>query len=1140
MNAQSLLAFLYSKGVVLAVEQEDLLIDDVNKILDADIIASIKQHKKALIALINQLNRESAVTIKAEKSPRNFPFTFDCSFSQKRMLFMESLAGEQSFYNMPFAYKISGVLNIPAFNSALTGLLNKYDILRTTYIQREDEYIQSVGPLLSDKSELFVLDVDDISDAGDIELCLQQRLQKEAQYVFDLQAEFPVKAALIKTDKEEFVLSLNIHHIAADGRSARNIIQTINEGYQFHTRQTHAGAADNANIFQYIDYIKWQKQWLHSRLCREAKAYWLETLQDLPELHNFPTDYTRPAVLGVDGDTCIHIPAASLFSKINSVAKQHQTTPFVLIQAVFSAFLARYTDDTDIVFGTAAANRQPGEFIDSVGLFVNTLVLRYTVENGCSLIDLLAQAKLNHKNALRYQQFPFDQLVEELNPKRSLAYNPLVQIMLVMQDDSTDLLDLAGIKTEVLPQSQAVSKFDFTLHVKLAAEKIAFHWEYNRALFKAETIENIAGQFETFLAAALASPAKNIEQIALLPPDTMVPKPDASRFPPPVCIHELFENSVRQAPDAIAVSDGHNALTYRQLNDSAEVVAAHLSHLCDIKGARIAVCMEKSIELVIAMLAVFKAGGVYVPVDPSYPQERIDYMLQDSNVKILLSNTCSRFSLAQSQVDIRLIEDLLARPPVRLDLARVTPEQAAYVIYTSGSTGRPKGVEVPHQSLFYSLQANKLALEFDARDIMPTIGSQAFGVSLLEILLPLISAAQVLIVTKQQVGDIEKLIDHTDKVTVLHAVPSIMSQWLDMIEGDDVNGRYANLRLLLVGAEPVPETLIKKIKQWRPEVTLLVLYGMTESSVVSSSYEATMQTPSGYCMGRPHANTQFYVLNKQRSIQPKGVPGELYVGGLSLATRYLNQAELTAEKFIASPFHQGERLYQTGDRVRCLNDGNYEFLGRVDNQVSLRGVRIELGEIESLAMAIQGVDKVITHVMTMNSGDRVLVLYYTAGQEPAHVPALSEKIKATLANQLPEHMMPSVIQHLPEFPLNPNGKVDRKKLPQPVFNRVITEPANDIEQQLLELWQELLENKQISVEDNFFEIGGHSLIATRLIARVRSHFSVSLPLTALFKSPTIRSCAVLLEEILKEEYSRSLINQDSAGENAELVDEIII
>lgn len=1146
MNAQSLLTFLYNKGVALAVEQEDLLIEDVNNALDNDLISRIKQHKTALIVLLNKLNTAATETIPVEKIMRSYPYQFDCSLSQKRMLFMESLAGEQSFYNLPFAYEISGLLDINALSSALISLVNKHDILRTIYLLQEDEYIQKVNPLISAQSEQFSIDVQDISNLTEIELCVKERLKEDAQYRFNLQEEYPIKASLLKINKNEFVLSLNIHHIAADGWSAQNIINDINEGYKLYLNQPNEiinrkiSSVDNTNIFQYVDYTVWQKQWLQSNAYQEAKSYWLDTLQDLPELHNFPTDHSRPASLGVEGETYAQVINAALVSDVKHLSKEYKTTPFVLIQAVFAAFLARYTDDTDIVFGTAVANRQPIEFIDSIGLFVNTLVLRYGLENGGSLIDLVAQAKLINKNALKYQQFPFDQLVEELQPKRSLGYNPLVQIMLVMQDDSIDLLDLVDVKTQVLSQYQAVSKFDFTLHIKLSANKMTFNWEYNKSLFTAETINNIASQFEFFLTTALSAPEKNTNLIVSLSPNEITQKPDAKLFPSPIAIHQLFESNVKQVPDALALTDEYSTLTYQQLNDSADIVAAHLNNLCPVKGERIAVCMGKSIELVIGMLAVLKMGGIYVPIDPSYPQERINYMLQDSNVNILLSNNNTQLIIEQESVEIHLVENMLATPEVEANLVSVTPEQAAYVIYTSGSTGKPKGVEVSHQSLFYSLQANKLALDFNAKDIMPTIGSQAFGVSLLEILLPLISAAQVQIVTKQQVGDIEKLIKHTDKVTVLHAVPSIMSQWLELVDNDDFKSSYANLRLLLVGAEPVPDALIKRIKQWRSNVKLLVLYGMTESSVVSSSYEATMDGPSCYCIGRPHTNTQFYVLNKDKKIQPKGVPGELHVGGLSLATGYLNQAELTTDKFIDSPFHQGERLYQTGDRVRCLSDGNHEFLGRIDNQVSLRGVRIELGEIESLATIIQGVKQVIAHVMTMNNGDSTLVLYYTAEQVQVDKSALSKVIRATLAKQLPEHMIPSVIQLILEFPLNPNGKVDRNKLPQPVFNHVIIEPMNDIEQQLLDLWQDLLQNNNISVEDNFFEIGGHSLIATKLTSRVRTHFSVSLPLTALFKSPTIRTCAVLIEQALKEQYSLSLINNDSGNESVLLVDELII
>lgn len=1140
MTAQALLTFLYQSQVAITVEQGDLFLDDPGGVLNEELITQIKIHKSALIALIAKLAAANN-SLKPEQAELTFPHSSDCSLAQKRMLFMESLAEQGSFYNMPFAYRLTGELKVSALYAAFVKLINKHDILRTRFSLNDGEYFQHVQDHIACQSEQFNIERHDICALRKKEQTsfVQSCLQQEAEYSYDLTQQFPIKVALIELNQQEFVLSINIHHIAADGWSARNIIRDLNEAYRESlTATAEASLFVPPPCYQYTDYVAWQKKWLQSPSFYEAKAYWLEQLKGLPELHNFPLDYTRPASLAVDGDIYSHLLSDLSRTGLNDFAKAHDTRLFVVLQALFAAFLARYSDDEDIVFGTAVANRQPQEFVDSVGLFVNTLVLRYAVNENSSLTDLVQQAKLTNQAALKYQEYPFDELVELLNPKRSLGYNPLIQIMLVMQDESTDLLDFSGTQTEVISQHQAVAKFDFTLHVKVSGNLLAFNWEYNTSLFNADTIVDIASKFEAFIVRFLSAPTKPFSQISVVSEEAIA-KADTALFPAALPIHQLFDDNAETSPHALAVSEGDRLLTYQALSSQVEHLAAQLIKLSVKQGQSVAVCMEKSVELVVSMLAIFKVGAVYVPIDPSYPQDRIDYMLQDSGAQCLLTNLTTKLTVSDDVHFAHKVEELLAAPKTQAEFSVITAKDAAYVIYTSGSTGKPKGVEVPHQSLFYSLQANKLALQFDQKDIMPTIGSQAFGVSLLEILLPLISGAQVQITSKEQVRDLEQLIEYTKPVTVLHAVPSIMAHWLDLVSQGNKEDCYPDLRLLLVGAEPVPDALIKKVKQWRPNVKLLVLYGMTESSVVSCSYEATPYTPACYCIGQPHANTEFYVLNKQGQLQPKGVPGELHVGGLSLANKYLNLAELTEQRFIENPFIKGQRLYKTGDRVRCLTDGKYEFLGRIDNQVSLRGVRIELGEIESLALIITGVKQVIVDVITKDDGDKLLVLYYSTELSSSQNSELSGVIQSTLAEKLPEYMMPSVIQYLEQLPVNPNGKVDRKQLPVPECKGTIVEPTNDLERQLLIFWQELLQNDNVSIEDNFFEIGGHSLLATKLISRVRSHFDVSLPIAALFKSPTIKTCALVLEQALKEKYSE-ILRADSETEHGDLVDELIL
>jgi amino acid adenylation domain-containing protein len=586
---------------------------------------------------------------------------------------------------------------------------------------------------------------------------------------------------------------------------------------------------------------------------------------------------------------------------------------------------------------------------------------------------------------------------------------------------------------------------------------------------------------------------------------------DVSQFPTPVCVHELIARQVRAVPRRIAVRDAHGDLSYAELDRQAEVLAAHLrSHHVAGRELRVAVCTERSALLVVALYATLKAGAVYVPLDAAYPAARLEFMLADSGVNLVLAHGVSPPETTLPVLDLAQLLRASAVAGAPPSPSAQDPATPAYVIYTSGSTGRPKGVLVSHQSLFYSLLANKDVMGFAPADNMPCLGSQAFGVSLLEILVPLASGASVRMLARDVVRDLDALIASTQDATVLHAVPSLMAKWLERVAGSPVP-LYPKLRLLLVGGESVPDDLLRAIAGWRADVELIELYGMTESAVVCSSYRPEAGFAAHYCIGRPHPTTRFHVFNRDLQRQPPGIPGELHIGGLTLATGYLNQPELTAERFIADPGAPGQRLYKTGDRVRVLADGQFEFLGRVDHQVSLRGVRIELGEIEALLATHPQVRKAVAHVMTLASGERTLVAFYTTHVTPADPGVLAESLREHLSRDLPDYMRPTMFQYLETLPLNPNGKVDRRQLPVPQPRVRAAHLAPGTETELARLWSELLK-AEVDAESNFFEIGGNSLLATQLVNRAKLHFGIELPVTALFESPTVRQLAVMVEQ----------------------------
>ncbi|HEX7649791.1 MAG TPA: amino acid adenylation domain-containing protein, partial [Noviherbaspirillum sp.] len=970
------------------------------------------------------------------------------------------------------------------------------------------------------------------------QLAFENRLAADAAYRFDLGGEPPFRACLIRLGDDEYVLSLNVHHIAADGWSARIIVNDICRAYENALLSAKGGVpAPWERGLQYADYSRWEQTWLDGPAYREARAYWVKALDGLPQLHSLPTDFGRSANASVDGNTHVQPLSPTLAAAIERVAKAHQLTPFVVLQAAFAAWLSRYADQDDVVFGTAAANRKPAEFIDTVGLFVNTLVLRFRMSPELCFTEILQMASGINQNALRYQQYPFDALVEDLQPARSLGFNPLVQIMLVMQEDKAGQLQLPDVRVLPLRNRQAVSKFDIALHVAPEDGTLRMEWEYRTDLFRHDTIAAMSASFEYVLSQVLTVPERPLDQVALVAAESVAPGVDLDAFPAPVCIHRLFEQGVVAHPDAPAVVDGGATLSYREMNRRAEGVARYL-HLSGAAGRRVGVCMDRSAGLVAAMLGIMKAGSVYVPIDPAYPAERIEFMVQDSAVAVLLvgENKPLPASL-QPSVPTAMVESLIdAGGPSGFAFDDV--QAPAYIIYTSGSTGRPKGVLVSHRNLFYSLLANGNLMEFTGSDSMPTIGSQAFGVSLLEILLPLTRGGVVQIVRKADGADIARLIDVTNDVTVLHAVPSVMRQWLEVLlsrQGND----YPHLRLLLVGGESVPEGLLRKLREWRPSMRLLELYGMTESTIVCSSFAAIADASAHYCIGKPHPTARFYVMNRRAQLQPVGVPGELYIGGPSIALAYLNQPEMTAERFVANPFVAGDRLYKTGDRVRQLADGNFEFLGRVDHQVSLRGARIEMGEIETLATSVPGVRQVIAHVLELGDEERTLVLYFTR-DAAAVAEELIPALRQTLTRHLPDYMRPSIIEAIDAFPLNPNGKVDRKRLPAPRFAQGGDEssPTTNTERRLHALWCEVLQRNELGIDTNFFEAGGHSLMAIKLASRVRSEFGIDFPLLAMFNAPTVRLGAVLIETALRNKHAAALIASDD-GASPEAGEEMV-
>jgi amino acid adenylation domain-containing protein len=1137
MIAKEIIFNLHQRDIVIQKEKEELLLTGNTDVLTERDMVSLKENKAELLILLAEKDNTALVF---ESKVTSDHYEAPVSNLQRNIYFLESLSEGQNFYNVPTAFRLTGEIDEHTLEKSIASLCKHFHILRTVYQYLSDELKQIIEPFDINKVPFEVV----LVDADKIE----QRLKGEANYCFDLATQWPIRAVLFKSGAEQ-ILSLNMHHIAIDGYSAKLITGALSEAYQFYHssyQKNDLSCEGKGDVFtapQYADYALWHQDYLVSSACQQAREYWGKLLKDAPSCHNFPLEFSRPSTMSVEGDVVYHDIKAASFDKIKQAAQQSNTSVFLLLQSLFAGFMARYGDEEDLVISSVYANRTPSDFMNTIGMFANTIPFRYRLDETTDIGHLVNSTRTQHNQALQHQQFPFEMMLEGLTIERDPSYNPLVQVQFVLQEDSLSDFTLNKLDVEIVSNRQAVAKFDFSVHIFVNQDNVKIQWEFNTNLFSKERLETILTHFLAFIDHHVKHEFSkvllykfDVQTAVNSSKDSSVNEVHKSNFNTYISNPELIEQYATSQPQAIAVKDGEKHINYQQLVTNANKFIAGLQQSGVKFGDRVAVYMDKSIEQVTAMYAVMRAGYTYVPLDPSYPQERLAYICQNAAAKVLVH--AADFVPSENvagEIPLAAFETLISCDSVP-ELGNLSEQQPAYIIYTSGSTGKPKGVVVPHGSIYYSLQANRKVYNFLPQDIMPTVGSQAFGVSLLETFVPLISGGTVQTLRKPEVADIAKLIDTTQDVTVMHMVPSLMAQWLDQIETNPA--LYPQVRLLLVGAEPVPPILLTRLKAWREDVVVRVLYGMTESSVVSSGYLSHEHDGKGYSVGKPHPNMRFYTMNRYGVPQPVGVAGELYVGGLSLAAGYVGLPELTDEKFIHHK-QLNERLYKTGDRARLMASGHFEFLGRVDHQVSLRGIRIETGEIESLVNQIDDIKKCIAHVVPLDNGDSKFVLYYTQYGD-ADKSIIEASIKAVLSKDIPESMRPSIFVQLEYFPHNPNGKVDRKKLPKPTSDSDFIAPSTDIEKYLHDLWCNMLELDQVSIVDSFFELGGHSLMATKLINKINEHYFITLPLRRFFEAATIQSCAIVIDdEVDKYRISQSLVKDENVDVQGE-IDEFVI
>ncbi len=1029
--------------------------------------------------------------------PRDRPLPL--SFAQQRLWLLDRLEPGDTAYNLPTAWRLEGALDPAALEASLRAIVERHEALRTVFVEVDGEPRQIISdgtPLSLTLVDLSVI----LATEGVAEL--RSRASADAGRPFDLARGPLLRATLYRLADRDHLLLVSAHHIVSDGWSEGLLGLELSQLYGALSTGQPSPLAPLP--IQPADFATWQRGWLTGAVLEAQLAYWRAKLAGAPASLDLPADRPRPPVQSTLGRTLPFELPAELRAALEALARKEGVTLFMVMLAAFQALLHRYTGQDDIVVGAPIAGRGRPEIEPLLGFFVGTLVLRAQLGPDMAFRDLLAQVRETTLDAYANQDVPFEKVVEALSPPRDLSRSPLFQVMLILQNAPASPPRLGPVSMRRAEVERETSKFDLTLQLLQDGSGLSGLIEYSTALFDEERIARMAGHLRVLLEAVVADPSAPIARLPLLTEAerrrVVVEWNDTARPIADVCLHETVEAQVDRTPDATAVVFGQERVTYAELERRANRLANHLRTLGVGPEVLVGLCVERSVDLVVAILGILKSGGAYVPLDPAYPSSRLAAILEDSKAAVVVTEERARGSLPTLEV-----------PAVRLDADRAVIDAAsearpasgvrghnlAYTLFTSGSTGRPKGVAIEHRS--------PVALLGWARDVYGPSDTQGtlfatsmcFDLSIFEMFVPLSTGGEVILA--QNALELPSL-PARDEVTLINTVPSAMSELLRA-------GVPSSVRTVNLAGEPLSNALAQQVYAVPTIARLLNLYGPTEDTTYSTFAEGRRETGLAPPIGRPLSNGTAYVLDRQRQPVPIGVPGEIYLGGAGLARGYLHRPDLTAERFVDNPFGPG-RLYRTGDLGRFQPDGTLEYLGRIDHQVKVRGFRIELGEIESVLGSHPGVREVVVVAREDRQGDPRLVAYVTG-------PGLSvDELRARARSKLPDYMVPAAFVVLEALPLNPNGKVDRKALPPPGHVAPQVEdaagPRDDVEAKLAAIFRNVLGLSAVGVRDSFFDLGGHSLLAVRLLAQIERVFGKALPLVTLFRARTVEQLAELI------------------------------
>jgi aspartate racemase len=1095
-------------------------------------LAGLSPAKRALLEL-RLMKKRPAGTARRAIPRRTNGEPAPLSYNQQGLWVLDQLMPGSSLYHTPVAVRLTGVLDSTALKQALDQIVARHEALRTTFTILDGTPSQFVTPEI--KLELPLIDLSGKA-AAEVEAEAQRLLQHEAQRPFDLSQGPLVRSLLLRLNDEEHILLVTMHHIVTDGWSVGIFQRELSAFYQAEITGESPELPDLP--IQYPDYSSWQRRWFAGELYESQLSYWKKQFDPLPRGLELPVDHARPnvqahrAFRGAHHTICL---PRQLTTDLKNLSQQQGVTLFMTLLAGYEALLHRYSGEEDIVVGTPMAGRQMPETESLIGLFINTLPLRTSFAGDPSFCEVLARVKESALGAFAHQDLPFERMVKELHPERSLARNPLFQVMFVLQSEEILPLEFPGLVTEHFRVGNTMANFDLTLDVVERDGELVCLFESNADLFESDTITRLMGHFQTLLEGVVATPEQKISGLPMLTEterrQLLVEWNDTKTdYPARKSIQELFEQQVRQTPDAVALIREDGQVTYGELNSRANQLAHYLRKCGVGADTRVGLCLQRSPEMITVLLGILKAGGAYLPLDPDYPQARLAFMVKDAQVSLLITDGSLAKNLPSNAAEVLYLEELSAKIAIESTSdpeLTTTADNLAYVMYTSGSTGQPKGVAVTHRNVVRLVRDTNYA-SFAADEVFLQSATISFDASTFEIWGSLLNGARLALMPPgcASLRDLGSAIKRF-QVTTLWLTAGLFHLMVDN-HLEDLKG----VRQLLAGGDVLSVPHVQRVLAELKGCRLINGYGPTENTTFTCCHAIT--DPAGLTgsvpIGRPISNTSVYILDRTMNPVPIGVAGELYIGGDGVARGYLNGPELNAQRFVPDPFSQttNARLYRTGDLVRYRANGEIEFLGRIDNQVKVRGFRVELGEIESALAEHPAVREAVV-IARKDNGDKHLAAYVTcttnfslsSSVEPSRdddkLKFVVQELREFLSEKLPDHMVPSVFVVLEALPLSPEGKVDRKALPQtngvkPATLKGFAPAADALELKLTKIWERVLGVRAISGNDNFFELGGHSLLAVRLFAQIEKSFGRDLPLATLFQAPTVKQLARVLRE----------------------------